>query len=335
MSLEFVIPDLERELRALLAQIPAGKIATCGMLADALGSAAAAKWIGYFALHHRHDDACDCHRIVRARGELGGYVAGDPNAKIGRLEREGVVIEEGIVDLVRFGFENFASGYPLGKLREMQERLARKVSIRPRKRMPELIGGVDVAYPSAAEAAAAYALVETDTGRLVWSRVVRRSVRFPYISGFLSFRELPILLELIAEVRAAGKMAAALLVDGGGILHPRRAGAASHLGVAAAVPTIGVTKKMLCGKVDIEKMQPLESRPVLLDDRPVGAAIRPTSGSRRPIFISPGHRVDLPFAERVVRQFLRGRRLPEPLYWADRLSKKAEGKGEGGRMNDE
>lgn len=321
MSLPFDIPDLERELRLLLAQIPPGKVATCGMLAKALGSAYAAKWVGHFAIHHRHDGVCNCHRIVRAHGELGDYVTGRRSEKIGRLRREGVIFRQETLDLARFGFENFASDFPLVKLRHIQERLARNVSIRPRKRMPKFIGGVDVAYPSAGESQAAYALVETATGRLLWSHRVRRPVRFPYITSFLSFRELPILLDLIAEVRAAGKMAEVILVDGSGILHPHRAGAASHLGVAAGVPTIGVTKKLLCGQVDLEAMQPLESRPVLLEERLLGLAIRPTAGSLRPIFISPGHRVDLPFAEQAVRQLLLGRRLPEPLHWADRGSK--------------
>jgi deoxyribonuclease V len=140
----------------------------------------------------------------------------------------------------------------------------------------------------------------------------------------LSFRELPSLLDLIAEVRAAGKMAEVILVDGSGILHPRRAGAASHLGVAAGVSTIGVTKKLLCGRVDIEEMQPLESRPVQFEDHLIGFAIRPTAGSLRPLFVSPGHGVDLTFSEEVVRQTLLGRRLPEPLYWADRLSKQKQ-----------
>jgi deoxyribonuclease V len=351
MSLSFGIPDLERELRALLAQIPAGKVATCGRLSQALGSPLAAKWVGYFALHHRHDDACRCHRIVRAGGKLGGYATGKMSDKIRLLKREGVLISAETIDLARFGFENFEGDFPLVKLRSIQEELAAKVSIRPRKRVPKMIGGVDVAYPSPDEAQAAYALVETETGRLVWSHVVRRPVRFPYITSFLSFRELPILLDLLAEVRQAGKMAEVLLVDGSGILHPRRAGAASHLGVTAEIPTIGVTKKLLCGQVDIEAMQPLESRPVLLlesqnprraaDDGRTsrttdrlavvshsenrfnlsGVAIRPTSGSLRPIFVSPGHRVDLSFAEEIVRRLLLGRRLPEPLYWADRLSK--------------
>ena len=89
------------------------------------------------------------------------------------------------------------------------------------------------------------------------------------------------------------------------------------------LPTIGVTKTLLCGRVEIEGMRPGESRPVVHEDRPIGVALRPTAGSRRPIFVSPGHRVDLAFAQQVVRAVLLGRRLPEPLYWADRLSRQA------------
>ena len=87
--------------------------------------------------------------------------------------------------------------------------------------------------------------------------------------------------------------------------------------------TIGVTKKLLCGSVQLGGLGPRESRPVMLGDRLIGVALRGTGASRRPIFISPGHRTDLAFAERVVRQLLVGRRLPEPLYWADRLSRTA------------
>ena len=66
----------------------------------------------------------------------------------------------------------------------------------------------------------------------------------------------------------------------------------------------------------------MESRPVVLEETIVGAAIRPTAGSLRPLFVSPGSGIDLPSAERIVRAVLTGRRLPSPLYWADRLSRK-------------
>jgi deoxyribonuclease V len=320
------VPDLAACLWRLMAQMPAGKVTTCGDLAAALGNKVAATWIGHFTLHHEHDADCPCHRIIRAGGLVGPFVT-SVDEKMRRLAREGVEIHDGVIDLDRFAFRDFVSDRPLEQLRQVQETIQRQIIVRPRRRIPKLVGGVDVAYPNADEGVAAYALVETATGQLVWSTTVRRRVVFPYITTYLGFREIPILLELLAQVRAAGRLSEVLLVDGSGILHHRHAGIASHLGVVASVPTIGVTKKLLCGNVDIEEMAPSESRPVVHEDRPIGVALRPTAGSRRPIFISPGHRVDLPFSEQLVRRLLLGRRLPEPLYWADRLSKAGRSRG--------
>lgn len=317
------VPDLTSHLRQLLSQVPSGRVTTCGDLADALGNRIAARWVGHFALHHEHDVDCTCHRIVRVGGALGGYAAGSVQAKTRKLTAEEVVVRRGTVDLERFGFCSFLSDRPLERLRKIQEDVQRRIMLRPRRRIPKLVGGVDVSYPGPETGVAAYALVETDSGRLVWSTTVRRRVVFPYISTYLSFREIPILLDLLDEVRAAGRMAEILLVDGTGILHQRRAGIASHLGVVASLPTVGVTKKLLCGQVNIKEMGAGESRPVIHEDQPIGVALRPTAGSLRPIFISPGHRVDVPFCEQLVRQLLRGRRLPEPIYWADRLSRGA------------
>ena len=317
------VPDLPKLLDELVGQVPAGKVTTYGDLADALGNRIAARWVGHFMLHHEHRAACPCHRVVRAGGELGLYVAGDPRAKAKRLAADGIAIRQGRIDLGRFGFDRFVSDRPLEKLRRTQQALAAKVSLRGRRRMPKLVGGVDVSYANSSEAVAAYALVEVQSGRLVWSTTVRRPVLFPYISGYLSFRELPVLLDLLDAVRAADRLGEPVVVDGSGVLHPCGLGVASHLGIAASLPTVGVTKKLLCGRVDPDGLEPLESRPVVHEDRLIGTALRPTAGSRRPIFISPGHRVNLAFAEQLVRRLLHGRRLPEPLYWADRLSRAA------------
>ncbi|NQU21039.1 MAG: endonuclease V [Candidatus Nealsonbacteria bacterium] len=315
------IPDLSRCLRDLIAQVPAGRVTTYGRLAEALGNRIAARWVGHFAMNHAHTPTCPCHRIVRADGRLGLFIAGDERAKARRLAREGVIAEQGAVDLTRYGFDDFVGNRPLQRLERIQQDLVAKVSIRPRRRMPKLAGGVDVSYPNPDEGVAAYALVETATGRLVWSTTVRRRVVFPYITTYLAFRELPVLLDLIEAVRVADRLAPVVLVDGSGILHQRHAGVASHLGVVAGIATVGVTKKLLCGQVDIDGMASGESRPVVHEDRLIGTAIRPTAGSRRPIFISPGHRVDVAFSERLVQSLLHGRRLPEPIYWADRLSR--------------
>lgn len=314
-------PDLFQSLRELLAQIPAGRVATYGALATALGNRVAARWIGDNTLHHPHDEYCPCHRVVRSDGDIGLYIAGGAKAKGARLISEGVPVRENKVDLELFGFDEFKSDRPLERLRRLQEEAMRLVSLEGPDTVPEFVGGVDVSYPAKDEGVAAYALVRVENGELVWSATVRRPVRFPYISTYLTFRELPILLDLLEMVRRAGKLYEPLLVDGSGILHPRHVGVASHFGVTGSVATVGVTKKLLCGEVDIAGMLPLESRPVLEGTRRIGSAIRPTKGSSRPIFVSPGHRVGLPLAETMVRRVLFGRRLPEPLYWADRLSR--------------
>jgi deoxyribonuclease V len=318
---DFDIPDLAGRLRQLVAQVPAGRVTTCGALAAALGNPVAARWIGHDLLHHAHDAQCPCHRVVRAEGVLGPYIAGDSSAKARRLADEGVTVRQAIVDLKQYGFAQFTSDRPLETMQRVQEALGAKVRLRPPRRALRWVGGVDVAYPNDGEGVAAYALVDAASGKLLWSTTLRRRVVFPYITSYLTFRELPIVLELLEKVRAAGQMPAALLVDGSGILHPRHAGLATHLGVVADLPTVGVTKKLLCGAVDLKDMKPLEHRPVVHEDRLIGVALRPTSGSQRPIFISPGHRMDVATAEQVVAQLLAGHRLPEPLYWADRLSR--------------
>lgn len=317
----FKVPDLACQLRELIGQVPCGRVTTCGALAEALGSPVAARWVGQFTLEHAHGADCPCHRVVRAGGQLGPYIDGGTEVKSQRLAADGVGVRHCAVDLQRYGFDRFVCDRPLEELRRVQESLVERVSLRPRRRIPRLVGGVDVSYPHPGEGVAAYALVETDSRRLVWSETVRRRVRFPYVTTYLAFRELPILLELIEVVRAAGRVAEVLLVDGSGILHQRHAGIATHLGVAASLPTIGVTKRLLCGEVDLEGMQPEQSRPVVYEDRLIGVAVRTSRRSRRPIFISPGHLLDVAFAERLVRRLLAGRRLPEPLYWADRLSR--------------
>ena len=234
---------------------------------------------------------------------------------------DGIETDAGCVDLARYGYDDFSGDRPLEKLARYQDRVAARVSLRPRRKVPQLLGGVDVSYISPNEGVAAYALVETATGELLWSTTIRRRIRFPYITSYLTFRELPLLIELIDEVRSRDRIAPVVLVDGTGILHPRQAGIASHLGVVTGLPTIGVTKKLLCGRVEIAGLQPLESRPVVFGDQPIGAAMRPDSGTGRPLFISPGSGINLASAEQIVRAVLAGRRLPLPLYWADRLSR--------------
>lgn len=312
------IPDLPAELMTLVAQIPSGTVTTYGDLAAALGDRSAARWVGEFLRHHPHPASCACHRVVRHTGEPGLYVTGDESEKSRRLEDEGVHLRSGRVDLNQHRFTAFTGSPPLAPLLEFQHRLPDRTRLQPFEGLPELVGGVDLAYRNPQTAVASCAVIDSATGKLVWSHTITAPVPFPYISGLLTYRELPPLLALLEEVAAAGQLPPLLLVDGNGTLHPRRAGIAVATGVVSNHPTIGIGKSLLCGQVDLSRVTPTEPQPVLLEGEPVGLAMQAKAGSK-PVFISPGHRTDLATAGTIVSQLFHGHRVPEPIYHADRL----------------
>ena len=131
---------------------------------------------------------------------------------------------------------------------------------------------------------------------------------FPYVPGLLSFREAPLVLAALDRLTTAPDL---LLADGQGLAHPRRFGLACHLGLLADLPAIGCAKSILRGKHG-----PLDSARgswVPLEDKGeiVGAALRTRDGVN-PIYVSIGHKVDLPAAIRWVLACGAGYRMPEP-----------------------
>jgi len=184
------------------------------------------------------------------------------------------------------------------------------------------VAGFDSAHGGRGTMQAACAVCDAD-GNVVFRAVIRRPAAFPYISTLLAYRELPAYEELLNRLRAEGHEPELLMIDGSGVLHPREAGIAVHFGVLADLPAIGVSKTLLFGRCDTADMRPDESRPIVVEDEVRGVAYRPSESSRKCVFVSPGHRCDVGFAERWVRRLSVGRRLPEPLYWADRLSRQS------------
>ncbi|MGH7199697.1 MAG: endonuclease V [Planctomycetaceae bacterium] len=320
-NLPVPIPDLPAALQALLRQIPAGRVSTYGDLARALGSASAARWVGTYLADHPHDAHCTCHRVVRQTGDLGGYVSGRTADKRRRLRAEGVPVESDRVDLPRLRFTDFEMPPPLAPLIALQDSLPQRNTFPAWTTVPDRVAGVDLSYLPDDRAVAAYALVETASGELLWPATVTRPVRFPYIPGLLAFRELPVLLDLLDEVRSHDRLAEVVLVDGHGILHPRRAGIATNLGITAGVPTIGVSKALLCGRVDRDAVTPHDPQPVIVDEEVLGMAMKATARSR-PIIVSPGHGIDVASAVEITRRLFHGHRLPEPIWQADALSRR-------------
>jgi len=132
-------------------------------------------------------------------------------------------------------------------------------------------------------------------------------VGFPYISTFLSFREGPGDSECLWKLKTIPDL---LLIDGAGINHPRGSGLATHIGVALDVPTIGITKRILCGE-GTQTSNVGEASPLVYNDKTVGWLLK--SGKKcKPIIVAPGHKVSLESSLSIVKTCLRGHKLPEP-----------------------
>jgi len=151
------------------------------------------------------------------------------------------------------------------------------------------------------------------------TRYATAALKMPYIPGLLSFRESPVALEAFAQVETVPDL---LMVDGQGQAHPRGFGIACHLGVLLDVPSIGVAKSFLYGKYDAALLGDAANVSVALLDRAgarvIGSVTR-TKLRTNPLFLSPGHRVSVESATRLVLDCVRGYRLPEPTRQAHNL----------------
>ncbi|MCC9609669.1 endonuclease V [Blastopirellula sp. JC732] len=313
-------------MRDRIAQIPVGKVATYGQIAASLGDRLASRWIGEQLLHGPAAQQPAAHRVVRAGGELGLFHTGDPTDKQRLLESEGVVVVDGKVNLAEYEFCEFAGTAPLADLRKWQQELAERNRLSEMKRGPALVAGLDVSYDGD-DGVVAYVLFDYATREMVWSHITRQPVLFPYITSYLSYRELPLHLSVLATAMQASRIADLLMIDGSGILHPRRSGIASMLSALTGLPTIGVTKKHLCGSYLASDLSADRFCDLHVEEKAgptkLGAAILPTRKTKRPIFVSPGGLVSCDQAEALVSHFMVGKRLPTPIAAADRLSRQS------------
>ncbi|MGB8218408.1 MAG: endonuclease V [Candidatus Methanoperedens sp.] len=172
------------------------------------------------------------------------------------------------------------------------------------------IGGVDQSFMDD-KIISGVVVLEYDSLEVVERVHSIQPVNYPYIPTFLSFREGPAIVSAFKKLKTPPDI---LLVDGAGINHPRRTGIATHIGVALDVPTIGITKKILCGEGK-EPAQVGEANPLIYEGKNVGWLLKSTNRSRA-IVVAPGHRVSLDSSLSIVKACLRGHKLPEPVRLA-------------------
>ncbi|HYD98561.1 MAG TPA: deoxyribonuclease V [Alphaproteobacteria bacterium] len=174
------------------------------------------------------------------------------------------------------------------------------------------IGGADISHnPRSGDDIVHAALVALSAADLTPRAEAGATLpaRFPYVPGFLGFREVP---ALVAAWQDLAEPPDLVFVDGHGRSHPRGLGIACQLGVVLDVPTIGVAKSILVGRPEGELgPEPGDRVPLVWRGRTVAMALR-TKRRSNPLFISTGHRIALETAVDWVLRCLRGYRLPEP-----------------------
>jgi deoxyribonuclease V len=198
-----------------------------------------------------------------------------------------------------------------------QARLQSQVRLQPLPAPPRLVAGVDAAYsPADRKIYGAVVVLSLPELALIESAGASGPVPFPYIPGLLTFREAPILVAALQQLRQPPDV---ILVDGQGIAHPRGLGLAAHLGLLVGLPTLGCAKSRLWGEygeLDLEKGSVC---PLTRQAQQLGWVLRSRRGCR-PLFISPGHLVTLAESLTLTRQCLGKYRLPLPLREAHLLS---------------
>lgn len=194
----------------------------------------------------------------------------------------------------------------------VQHIMAEKIRLEDDFNTLQWIGGVDAShnlYDPTQFIYASAVVLDCQDLQLVDHASVAEKQTFPYIPGFLGFREAPALVHSFKRLKIKPDI---LLVDGHGISHPRRLGIATHLGILLDIPTIGVAKSILVGKpAEALSEEPGSYVPLVWKNQMIGVLLR-TKKRSNPLIISVGHKVSLDSAIAIVKKCLRGYRLPEP-----------------------
>lgn len=205
-----------------------------------------------------------------------------------------------------------------GEAERIQSELRGQLKLAWDGRPVRSVGGVDLSYHEDVGRAALVVFSFPDLQPLD-SLVVDVPVKFPYIPGLLAFREGPVFL---AAWEKLAQRPDVVMFDGQGIAHPRGLGIAAHMGLWIERPTIGVAKSRLYGShaelpaqagALVELHDPRRQKAV------IGAAVR-SKERTNPLYVSPGHMIDVPAAIDLVLRCLAGYRLPEPTRWAHKVA---------------
>jgi deoxyribonuclease V len=195
---------------------------------------------------------------------------------------------------------------------KFQEQLAKKIVMKDDfDKEIEYVCGVDVSYKKDVAYCSAV-IVKKNTLEVVEVVKNKSIIKYPYIPGLFVLRESNPILHTLKLLKNPFQL---LLIDGHGILHPRRCGLACYIGIVANKPTIGVAKSLLCGSLRSDSF-------VKYNDDVLGYAIQEEGNPNKMIYVSTGHKISLLTSIQLVISLTKiGELIPEPLRIADIASK--------------
>jgi deoxyribonuclease V len=189
------------------------------------------------------------------------------------------------------------------KLRIRQKEMIKRLSLKDKFEKIETVAGFDQAFLGNKIISAAV-VCDYSSLEVIEKQYAVEEVKMPYIPGFLSFREGPAIIKAYRKLKIKPDI---IMIDGNGILHPLKAGLATHVGIILDKPTIGVAKSLLLGSI--------KNKRVYVDGEVRGYELYTKKGCK-PIYVSPGHKVSLESSLRIVRKCVGNHKLPEPLRLA-------------------
>jgi deoxyribonuclease V len=191
----------------------------------------------------------------------------------------------------------------------VQKELRQQINLQPLIQPPLTIAGADISLNRFSEViyAGIVVLRYSDLKPIAFS-LVKSITRFPYVPGFLAFREVPALVQALEQMPVKPDV---IMLDGHGIAHPRRMGIAAHLGTLTQAATMGCAKKKLFGKYEEPGPAKGDFSPLLDKTETIGYALR-SKNKVLPVFISPGHKMSLKDSLEIALHCCGNYRLPEP-----------------------
>ncbi len=273
--------DIYSYFYSLLMQIPDGMVTTYGDLARALGDIKAARACGYMLSMNSDPDNIPCYKVVMSDGSLGGYSLG-LDEKIRRLKNDKIEVNNGKIDLKKYRFNSFDTTYPLAILRDEQEKIARMASYDD-DYDEKNICAIDVSYKNDT----GYGVMVSFDGNDYYIKTVVKKTNFPYIPGYLAYREFPYIKDLASDFNGT------MIIDANGILHPRYCGLATYAGVLLNMASVGVAKSLLLGDI--------HDNYVYYNNKALGYIIN------KKTIVSPGNKISLRSSIDLIKHLGNGR----------------------------